>query len=139
MTKTRFLVQALVVAAVAGVLWLKRDHGSSAVTYKANPDAHTRVMLFADPREANSSCGCAEVIRIARHASDIPDVAFQEFDPRTNQSAAQEHGVRVFPTVLIMAADGGERGRFEGEAPAVINDLRTAIASLEGASPPLQP
>ena len=88
------------------------------------------MLLFADPREAESSCGCGQIIRMVR-AADVPGiVAVQEFDPRRETEAARVHAVRVNPTVIIARGDGAEQVRFEDESPDVIAGLRGALAAL---------
>ena len=82
------------------------------------------------PREAESSCGCGQIIRMVREA-DLPGVvAVQEFDPQRESEAVRVHAVRVAPTVIIAGGDGVEQTRFEGESPDVIDGLRGALASL---------
>lgn len=131
--KRRLFILGVVVAAVVGVVWLKQNRANPTGSEDAKPGAHTSVLLFADPREADSSCGCGEVIRIARQANEFPGVAFQWFDPRKDSGAAKQHKVKASPTVLIVGADGTERGRFEGETSEVIDELRSAITALDTA------
>ena len=129
----RVIVGSLVVVAVALILWLKPrtpTNGTPEVPDPALAPVATQVLLFADPREAESSCGCGQIIRMVREA-DVPGVvAVQEFDPQRESEAVRVHAVRVAPTVIIARGDGIEQTRFEGESPDVIAGLRVALASL---------
>jgi hypothetical protein len=141
LVKRELAIVAVVVVAVAVVLALKfgrSDAASSTAAAETSgaavEDAASStptVLLFADPREAGSSCGCAEVIRLARDAGTRSGVDFAEYDPRHAEAEAQRHEVRVSPTVLILDASGHETARFEGESPAVIDALREALGGLE--------
>jgi hypothetical protein len=129
----RVIVGSLVVLAVALVLWLKPNASTNDTPEVQDPvlaSAATQVLLFADPREAESSCGCGQIIRMVRGA-DVPGVvAVKEFDPQRESEAVGLHAVRVTPTVIIAGGDGIEQARFEGESPEVIAGLRGALAAL---------
>ena len=137
----KLVILALVITALAVVLAVKLRQGNQAGSAADAPTSSTAtgepasqiptVMLFADPREADSSCGCAEVIRLARGAGEREGVVFAEYDPRVAGTEAERHHVRVSPTVLVLDADGHESARFEGESPAVIAKLRDAMGELE--------
>ena len=130
----RVIVGSLVVVAVALVLWLKPrtpTNGTPEVPDPALAPAATQVLLFADPREAESSCGCGQIIRMVREAGVAGAVAVHEFDPQRDSEAARLHAVRVAPTVIVADSDGVERKRFEGESAEVIADLRGALAALD--------
>jgi hypothetical protein len=129
----RVIVGSLVVLAVALVLWLKPSTSTNGNAEVQNPvlaSVATQVLLFADPREAESSCGCGQIIRMVRGANVPGIVAVQEFDPQRESEAARVHAVRVNPTVIIARGDGVEQVRFEGESPDVIAGLRGALAAL---------
>jgi hypothetical protein len=129
----RVIVGSLVVVAVALVLWLKPrtpTKGTPEVPDPALAPAAMQVLLFADPGEAESSCGCGQIIRMVREADVSGVVALQEFDPQREPEAIRVHAVRVAPTVIITGGDGVEQTRFEGESPDVIAGLRGALASL---------
>ena len=129
----RVVVGSLVLLAVALVLWLKPSRSTSQTAEAENPavpSAAIQVLLFADPREAESSCGCGQIIRMVREV-DLPGViAVQEFDPRRDPEALRLHSVQVAPTVVIAGGDGVERERFEGESPEVIDALRGALEAV---------
>jgi hypothetical protein len=129
----RVIVGSFVVLAVALVLWMKPSTSTNGTAEVQDPvlaSVATQVLLFADPREAESSCGCGQIIRMVRGA-DVPGVvAVQEFDPQRESEAARVHSVRVNPTVIIARGDGVEQARFEGESPDVIAGVRGALATL---------
>jgi len=136
-------IAILMVVAVAfgGVLWMKSRTPKQvsrvpAITSiegvrAADPARSSSVLLFADPREADAKCGCAEVIRLARDAASVPGVVVREFDTRKGTAEAKQYSVRVSPTVIITDADGAERTRFEGESQDVITKLHGALTSLQ--------
>jgi len=133
----RLIVGSLVVLAVALVLWLKPSAATKGTYEVQEPDlasVATQVLLFADPREAKSSCGCGQIIRLVREISIPGIVAVQEFDPQRESEAVRVHAVRVNPTVIISGGDGVEQARFEGESPDVIAGLRGALAELSSAT-----
>jgi len=94
----KVVIFAVVLGAVIAVLALKtspRDETSPtaapvapvAVQLQQGATAPARtVLLFADPREAESSCGCAEVIRIACAAGNSRVWASQSTTPDTPKS-----------------------------------------------------
>jgi len=131
----RVIVGLLVVLAVALVLWLKPRTPTSGKPEVPDPTfATTQVLLFADPREAESSCGCGQIIRMVREAGVPGVVTVQEFDPQRESEAVRIHAVRVAPTVIIAGGDGVEQTRFEGESADVVAGLREALASLSSGS-----
>lgn len=133
--KSKVATLVAVAAAVAAIVILKGNWRGEplGVTEMAHaPAAEATVMLFADPREAESSCGCAEIIRLARMAGQQPGVRFREFDTRHSNAEVRERRIRVSPTVLILGQDGQETQRFEGESGAVITRLRAAVDELGG-------
>ncbi|MFV2071872.1 MAG: hypothetical protein ACC742_04370 [Thermoanaerobaculales bacterium] len=137
--KKRLTILVAVAAAVTIVLWLKPraarepvapDTPASAPASSSELTDTSAVLLFADPREAEESCGCAEIIQLVRGAKDIPNIAVREIDSRHSEEDARRYGVRISPSVVILDAAGEERARFEGESPAVIQALRTALDDL---------
>lgn len=129
----RAILGSLVLLAVVLVLWLKPGPSADDTAEVPKPAVApiaVRVLLFADPREADSSCGCGQIIRMVRAAGRPGLVDVQEFDPQRESEATRAHAVRVAPTVIIAGGDNAERVRFEGESPEVIADLREALAVL---------
>jgi hypothetical protein len=135
---SRWLVLCTVAVAIGLVLWLKprpqigMDDGREAMDAAG---ASTRVLLFADPTEAESSCGCGEIIRLAREVGEHEDVSLSEIDTRKDSDQARRYKVRVSPTVIIAERDGTERARFEGESAEIIEKLRAALAPLTKEEP----
>lgn len=129
----RALALAVVGGALAILLWLKPHPGAPGLGEPVAPAEGSRhVLLFADLDESGSSCGCGEVIRLARSAGGISGVSVEEFDTRADIAAAVTRiGVRVSPTVVLLGVDGAERWRFEGESPEVVDGLRDALATLQ--------
>jgi hypothetical protein len=136
----RVITGAVVLLAITLVLWLKSSTSTNDTTEVSDTvlsSAEAQVVLFADPREAESSCGCGQIIRMVREAGVRGVVAVREFDPQRDSEAARVHAVRVAPTVIIAGSDGVERERYEGESPEVIAGLRRALAALtSGAAQP---
>ncbi len=144
--KKRTVTLAAVALAVAAVVWLKSytaDEPAAPTTSDSTRPAGSEqadmstVLLFSDPREAEESCACAEIIRLARSVRDIPGVAFREIDTRSPGEDARRYGVRVSPSVIITGSDGVERSRFEGESRAVIEALTAAVDDLRRFSAPM--
>ena len=75
---------------LALVLWLKSSTSTNDTAEMPDPvltSAAAQVLLFADPHEAESSCGCGQIIRMVREAGLPGVVAVDEFDPqRESQS-----------------------------------------------------
>jgi len=91
----------------------------------------TQVMLFADPREAEASCGCGQIFRLVR-AAGRRGVRTREIDPAGNRDLVRQYRVTVEPTVLFLDADGREIARREGESSDVIAALRSELEELAG-------
>lgn len=131
--KRNIIIVSIVLAGVAFTLWFKPSSLTNSSPNVLEPDkahADNKVLLFADPREADSSCGCAEVISVARSAADIPGVVFQEYDLNNSQEETRKYSVRISPTVIFLNKDNTEKARFEGESSGVIKDLRQTVSSL---------
>ena len=87
------------------------------------------VVLYADLGEAESPCGCGQIIRLIRGARDS-GVAVREIAPGTNTAFEREHRVTVGPTVLFLDPSGHEVARHEGESPETIEALSAQLAAL---------
>ncbi|MAZ48972.1 MAG: hypothetical protein CME65_10430 [Halobacteriovoraceae bacterium] len=90
----------------------------------------TKVMLFADPREAETSCGCAEIIRLARESKNGQNVTFEEVDIRKISDKYKKYKVMVSPTVIFLGKNDSIINRFQGEGSGVIKKLRHAIKKI---------
>ena len=137
--KKRLTILAAVAMAVTLVLWLKSraahepaapNAPASSPTASAERARTSTVLLFADPREADKSCGCAEIIRLVRGVRDAPSVVVREIDTRHPGEDARRYGIRVSPSVVFVDAAGEEFARFEGESPAMIQALSAALDDL---------
>lgn len=90
----------------------------------------TSVLLYADGSEAESSCGCGQIIRRVREARDR-GVAVREVSPDNPGDVVKRYRLTVAPTVLMLDAKGEAVTRLEGEADATIAALSADLARLE--------
>ena len=141
--KKRLLIVTVVLAAVAVVLWLKWENRhelspAPSVAEKVSDEEGNgaTVLLFADPREAEESCGCGEIIQMVRDLRGVSGVHFREIDTRSPSPDARQYGVRTSPVVIILDASGRERERFEGESSPTITSLLSALDTLHHSSTP---
>jgi hypothetical protein len=87
------------------------------------------VLLFADPREAEETCGCGEIFRLVRDAG-THGVLVQEIAPDSDDERIRAHRVVVSPTVIVLDANENEIARHEGEDPATIAAIRAGLDNL---------
>ncbi|WP_428265855.1 TlpA family protein disulfide reductase [Haliangium sp.] len=138
-TKLRWLL-AIVVAAVAVAIIAYKEFGPrspAAANPAPSPGAFAErarastgsVLLFADPREADDSCGCGQIIRLVRGAR-AHGVAVREVAPGSDTALEHEYRVTVVPTVLFLDSKGQVIARHEGEAGATIEAIRTRLDEL---------
>lgn len=120
----RWIGIALVAAAVVAIIIIKSTGETSATRVSGSPDA-PRVLLFADLKEAEDSCGCGQIIRTVRSAQKR-GIPTREND----EQLSKKYRVTTEPTVLIVGADGNEEYRFEGESKDTIQKLKAEIAKL---------
>lgn len=100
---------------------------AAATTSRAQP----QVILFADPREAEESCGCGEVFRAVRAAS-TRGVRTREVNPERERDVVSQYRVTVEPTVIFVDAAGRELSRHEGESDGTIAAIRAELDRLGG-------
>jgi hypothetical protein len=117
---------AVAAAAVIGVKASRQPRAQAAAIARVESPS---VVLVADPREADSDCGCGQIIRRVREAK-ARGVEVLELVP--DDPAASRYGVTVAPTVLILDADGRVLARREGEASDALAVISTDLARLEG-------
>lgn len=86
------------------------------------------VVLVADLREADSDCGCGQIIRRVREAK-AHGLAVEEIGP--GDPSAARYGVTVAPTVLVLSAGGRVVTRREGESPETLAAILADLAALE--------
>ena len=126
----RWIGVAAVVVVAAGIVLLKQRSNTAAAHDRGPPTASApEVLLFADARQAEASCGCGQIIRLVRAAA-THGARVRELDPAGADGEARRHRVRVQPTVLVLDRDGRETGRFEGEARPTIDAIRSALRRL---------
>lgn len=129
----RWAILGVVAGAVALTVVAKSGSEPSAEpskTVETDVAAGPTVLLVADPREAESNCGCGEIIRSAREAALINGATYREVDPADGKDEMARLDVRVVPTVLIWTTEGSDPQRFEGESPDVIEGVQAAVAAL---------
>lgn len=144
MTVKRGWISAIVVAAAATAIILykeTRGRPSSGPVASVAPAASASggparvaarsVLLFADPDEAESACGCGQIIRLVRGAG-ARGVEVREVAPGGDASLECEYRVTVAPTVLFLDSTGHVVARHEGEAPEIVEAIRSGIDRLAG-------
>lgn len=114
---------------VALATW--RIHHRQRPVVQAPKAGQTTLILFADLREADSSCGCGEVIRMVREAAR-KGVSIHELEPRSADALVQRHRLTSSPTVLLLGPDGREQARFTGEGADTLQGLRARLQGLPG-------
>lgn len=107
---------------------------ASSSASAAAPEEQAQVLLFADPKEAEQSCGCGEIFRAVRAAS-TQGVRTREIDPERERELVRRYRVTVEPTVIFVDSTGRETSRREGESGNTISALRDDLARLAGAFP----
>lgn len=87
------------------------------------------VIMVADPSEADSKCGCGEIIRSVRAAA-AKGVAVREIAPGSEPALEKQYKIAVTPTVLFLDHAGAEQSRFEGEEEQTLTGIRDALNRL---------
>ncbi len=133
---------AIVVVAVIGIIAVKmssRTPGSPVAPVAAvgsvtqSGPSRPAVVLVADSREADTECGCGQIIRRVR-AAKAAGVAVEELAP-DNADAGRKYGVTVVPTVVFLGPDGQVVARREGESEAIVAAISADLSKLEGSRP----
>ena len=130
--KTNWLAVGAVGAIALGLIAYKSTRPPLPNSELAStPTAAPVVVLIANPAEAESPCGCGEIIRSVRAAA-AKGVSTREVAPGADPAFEKRYGVKVSPTVLFLAKDGTEQTRYEGEdadtLAAIRKDLDRALA-----------
>ncbi|MHC4506778.1 MAG: hypothetical protein ACYTFI_26105 [Planctomycetota bacterium] len=129
----KWLAVCAVLGLFAGVVVYKQvsEPEPSAVVTSGAEEA-VRVILFADPRQADVVCGCGEIFALVRKVG-AEGVSVLEVDPRAGSELTQTHRVVVEPTVIVLDESGEETARFEGEDSTTIAAIGSALEQLRGA------
>jgi hypothetical protein len=132
--KTRWLpVVAVAIAAGAIVAYkqLRQDpwQGASRARPEVMSASGPSVLLFADPREADSADPCAEIFRLVRRVG-ARGLWVREFAPGKATDVTLQYRVTVEPTVLVLDASGREVARHEGESPETVAAIRSSLERL---------
>ena len=129
--KGNWLVVLAVVGLVTGIVIYKQVSepdvrlGAAATSAAEAP----RVLLFADPHEADEIGGCGDIFRLVRKVG-TEGVPVLEIDPRGSAQLARKHRVVVEPTVIVLDDGGAETARFEGEDSRTIEAILLALERL---------
>ncbi len=129
MIAKRMALVAVIVAAVGVVAVKARSRANVAPVNGVTSRA--AVVLVADMREADSDCGCGEIIRRVR-AAKARGVPIREIAP-DDAEATRSYGVTVAPTVVFLGADGRVIARREGESAETVATIAAELSSLEEA------
>ena len=116
----------LAAGAIVGVKAARQRPAEAAVAAHSGTPS---VVLVADPREADTDCGCGQIIRRVREAK-ARGVDVLEIGPA--DPAAARYGVTVAPTVLFLGADGRVVTRRDGESSDAVAAISADLAQLEG-------
>ncbi len=116
-------VLAAGIAVVAYKAAMKRGEARTP-TFARGPT----VVLVADVREADSDCGCGEIIRRVR-AAKARGVNVAELAP--DDGAVRRYGVTVAPSVVFLGKAGEVVSRREGEGPETIAAISADLDRLE--------
>jgi catechol 2,3-dioxygenase-like lactoylglutathione lyase family enzyme len=129
---------AVVVLAVGGIIAVKV--GSRAGSPPAGPAGgglppastdRPSVVLVADMREADTECGCGQIIRRVQ-AAKAHGVVVKEVAPDDTE-AGRRYGVTVVPTVVFLDPKGHVIARREGESSETMAAVAADLARLEEA------
>ncbi len=89
------------------------------------------VVLVADAREADSDCGCGEIVRRVR-AAKARGVSVAELAP--DDGAVRRYGITVAPTVVFLGTAGEVVSKREGEARETVAAVSAELDRLERAA-----
>ena len=117
----------VVLAAVAAVVAYKAAGRRGELRLPA-ATREPAVVLVADAREADSDCGCGEIIRRVR-AAKARGVSVAEFAP--DDGAVHRYGVTVAPTVVFLGSAGEVVSKREGEAHETVAAVSAELDRLE--------
>lgn len=119
-------ILALVVLGSGVVLAAWRHHHRPPPIQQAAVQGQATVLLFADLREADASCGCGDIIRAVRE-SRSRGWALQELEPGSQDPRVARFKLVTSPTVVLLDPKGLETARFEGEGDHTLADLKARL------------
>lgn len=126
----KWLGVAAVVLAAAGIIAYKQlSVPKMTGAHGGDHGVRPAVLLFADPREAESACGCGQIIRLVRGAAER-GAPVREVAPGEDPEMTRAHRVTVNPTVLFLDEGGRVVARPEGESADVMEAIRSGLESL---------
>ncbi len=118
-------VGAVALAAVAVFAYKVTRPTTTAHSVSSSPV----VIMIADLSEADSKCGCGEIIRSVRAAA-AKGVAVREMAPGSEATTEKQYKITVMPTVLFLDHEGAVQSRFEGEDEQALAGIRDALNRL---------
>lgn len=95
----------------------------------AKSGTNLSLLLVADPREANESDGCGQIIRVVR-AAGARGIPLREVSPSADSEIDSRYRILVSPTVLVLK-DGKVLKRYEGESPETVKAVHAELEVLE--------
>ena len=126
----KWLSVVAVLVAAAGIIAYKQLSTPKATgVHGTDRSVRPAVLLFADPREAESACGCGQIIRLVRSAAER-GVPVQEVAPGDDAETTRAYRVTVNPTVIFLDQGGRVVARYEGEESDVIAAIRAGLERL---------
>lgn len=123
--KRSILLAFLVLGGGVGLSLWRHQHRPQPIVQVPLP-SRSSLILFADLREADSACGCGEVIRSVREAARN-GWGLRELEPGSADPLVASFALKASPTVLLLSPEGQERARFEGEGPDTLKDLHARL------------
>ncbi len=129
MIAKRIALIVVVLAALAIVVVKASTRGtvSPGAAATVPQGSQPAVVLVADLREADSACGCGQIIRRVR-AARAHGVTVEEVAPG---DLARRYDVSIVPTVLFLDAAGQVVARREGESPEILAAISADLSRLE--------
>lgn len=129
MNRKHILALAVLGSGVGLAAW--RHHHRPRPIQQAAVQGQATVLLFADLGEADSSCGCGDIIRAVREAHSR-GWALQELEPGSQDPRVARFRLATSPTVVLLDPNGLETARFEGEGDHTLADLQARLHTLVG-------
>lgn len=134
MKKNWLAVASVALIAVAIVTYKRWNQVRIPPSGQAKSAAISRtgrsILLVADPREANESDGCGEIIRMVR-AAGVHGIPLREVSPDEASGLNSRYHVLVSPSVLVLE-NGDVLKRYEGESPETVESIRAELHAIEG-------